>query len=254
MILLLAACALHPPGALGRRVEAQDAELEALVGRLELAEARIAALEAQASTPQTRPDAATEAAASARLGEATALIEAFRQLEARPIVDDVLARFPGTRAAIAAERLASELAVVGQPAPPLDVETWFGDTGVLDPRRVTLLVFGEAWCPHCRAEAPHLEELYQSFHPQGLDVMFFTRITKSATVGSMRAFIADNGLTFPVAKERELPDARGAMSAAYHVTGIPAAALVKDGVVVWRGHPARLTDEHVRAVLTGPTP
>jgi hypothetical protein len=33
----------------------------------------------------------------------------------------------------------------------------------------------------------------------------------------------------------------------FNVSGIPAAAVVKDGVVVWRGHPARLNND----ILTG---
>ena len=39
------------------------------------------------------------------------------------------------------------------------------------------------------------------------------------------------------------------MSAAYAVSGIPAAALVKEGKVIWRGHPARLTDELLEQLL-----
>ena len=40
------------------------------------------------------------------------------------------------------------------------------------------------------------------------------------------------------------------LSGAYAVSGIPAAALVKDGKVIWRGHPSRLTDELVQQLLS----
>ena len=36
------------------------------------------------------------------------------------------------------------------------------------------------------------------------------------------------------------------MSQHFNVSGIPAAAVVKDGKIVWRGHPARLTDEMIQ--------
>jgi hypothetical protein len=41
------------------------------------------------------------------------------------------------------------------------------------------------------------------------------------------------------------------MSNAYAVTGIPAAAVVKGGKVVWRGHPAQLTDEVLTKLAAG---
>ena len=39
----------------------------------------------------------------------------------------------------------------------------------------------------------------------------------------------------------------GALSQHMNVSGIPAAAVVKDGVVIWRGHPARLDETVLRA-------
>jgi hypothetical protein len=51
---------------------------------------------------------------------------------------------------------------------------------------------------------------------------------------------------FPVAKEKE-----GSLSNAFNVTGIPAAALVKGGKVIWRGHPGRLDDATLDALIKG---
>jgi hypothetical protein len=39
------------------------------------------------------------------------------------------------------------------------------------------------------------------------------------------------------------------MSDYFAVSGIPAAAVIKDGKVVWRGHPGRLTDDMINAWL-----
>jgi hypothetical protein len=38
---------------------------------------------------------------------------------------------------------------------------------------------------------------------------------------------------------------------AFNVSGIPAAAIVKDGKIVWRGHPARLKPENIDKMLAG---
>ena len=70
-----------------------------------------------------------------------------------------------------------------------------------------------------------------------------TKVTKSSTDDKVQALVADDHLGFAVAKET------GEMSMTYAVTGIPAAALVRDGVVVWRGHPQRLTDAVLDTLL-----
>jgi hypothetical protein len=87
----------------------------------------------------------------------------------------------------------------------------------------------------------------EKYKSKGLGIIALTKVTKSATEESVEAFIKDSKLTFPVGKEPE----GGPLSAAYAVSGIPAAALVKDGKVIWRGHPARLTDELLEQMLAG---
>ena len=46
-------------------------------------------------------------------------------------------------------------------------------------------------------------------------------------------------MTYPTAKEN------GDLSKHFNVSGIPAAAVVKGGKVVWRGHPGRLNDSMI---------
>ena len=70
------------------------------------------------------------------------------------------------------------------------------------------------------------------------------RVTKSATDDGVAEFIKENNLTYPVAKEQD-----GSLSSRFGVRGIPAAAVVQNGKVVWRGHPARLTDQMIEGWL-----
>ena len=53
-------------------------------------------------------------------------------------------------------------------------------------------------------------------------------------------------VSYPIAKE-----SGDALSKHFGVRGIPAAAMVKDGKVVWRGHPARLTDDMIEGWING---
>ena len=55
--------------------------------------------------------------------------------------------------------------------------------------------------------------------------------------------IREKGVTYPIGKED------GTLTTRFAVKGIPAAALVRNGKVIWRGHPARLTDAQIKTFL-----
>ena len=154
--------------------------------------------------------------------------------EARSLLDKIMSEYPGGSAARTAQRLRTALEVIGQPAPTLEVEQWFGgEEGSWG--EVTLAVFFEPWCSHCQREVPSLNAKYlESYQEAGLTLLGLTRLTRGSTEQALRDFIAEKDLGFPIAKED------GAMTQAFAVTGIPAAAIVHDGTIVWRGHPSVL--------------
>jgi peroxiredoxin len=176
--------------------------------------------------------------------EAQAALEASDFPTAKARLKAILDLYAATRVGAAAERMYAEVSVVGTTAPEVAVEKWYAGTGAWSDAPVTLVVFFETWCPHCQNEMPRAEAMYERWRPLGLGVVGFTRVTKSASDDTVRSFISEHHLTFPVGKEQA-----GTLSAAFSVSGIPAAAVVKDGVIVWRGHPARLTDNLLRQYL-----
>ena len=89
---------------------------------------------------------------------------------------------------------------------------------------------------------PKLEETYEKYKGK-LQVVGLTKVTKSSTDEKVQQFLSEQKVTYPIAKET------GEMSDYFAVSGIPAAAVIKDGKVVWRGHPARLTDDMINAWL-----
>ena len=107
----------------------------------------------------------------------------------------------------------------------------------------TLLVFWEEWCPHCKREVPKMQALYSGLKDDGLQVVGLTKITRSSTEEKVTSFIAEKEIAYPVAKET------GELSQYFNVSGIPAAAVLKDGKVVWRGHPAQLNEAKLKAWL-----
>lgn len=189
-----------------------------------------------------------EAAASKMMEEIQSALKANDYVKAKAQLAEIQSKYATTRAGKAAVRMATEVNIVGTDAKPIEVQKWYTkDQGKLTDNRVTMVVFWEVWCPHCKKEVPLLPAKLEKYKSKGLGIIALTKVTKSATDEAVEAFIKDNKLDFPVGKEME----GGSMSAAYAVSGIPAAALVKDGKVIWRGHPARLTDELLDQMLAG---
>jgi thiol-disulfide isomerase/thioredoxin len=220
-------------------------QVQELARRVEQLEQRLA------PSATAKPPAATTAGDGRE--EAMALYTRIDGLVAAGQVDQARqelaawdAAHAGTPQAAWTRALGRELAVVGKPAPAdWSIDHWFqGESEVvLDGAKPTLVVFWEAWCPHCRDEVPKLAKLREQFSIQGLQMVGVTRITKTATEDSVRSFLSESGVQYPMAKET------GQLAEYFDVKGIPAAALVKDGRIVWRGHPMRLTDDLMNEAL-----
>jgi len=221
------------------------AEHEQLQNRVGELEAKLASLEtAAASAPAGAPTAEMEAAAVELYKEIDGLIGAAEFGKAKGKLKELSTKYKGTKAAARASRMEREIAVIGKKVGDPEIEKWFvgSDADLSLASGATLVVFWEVWCPHCKREVPKLQQTYDDYKGK-MDVVGLTKITKSATEESVTAFIKDQGVTYPVAKET------GKASSDFAVSGIPAAAIVKDGEVVWRGHPGKLNNELIDKLI-----
>ncbi len=234
MMGLLALTACTDPA-----VEQRIADLEKKVEELEKRPAGPAAAGPAASE-------ADEKAAGELLQAAQAAVDAGKADEAKAKLGEMEAKFGNTKTFKRAGRLKAELEVFGVDAGAPEVDKWFQGNGNFTDGKITLLVFWETWCPHCQREVPKLEETYTKFKSKGLNVVAFTKVNKSSTDEKVTEFIKEHKLTFPVGKEKD-----ASMSNRFGVQGIPAAAVVKNGKVIWRGHPARLDDAKLESLLAG---
>lgn len=225
-----------------------DPELELRVQELER---RLEALEARGPVPAaatTEPVTATPAQEQAAADLLRDASEAMKRLEweaARAKVDEIARAYPNTRSARATVRLKANLDVIGKPEAELAVERWFRGAAEQVPDGPVLLLFFEAWCSHCKRDLPRTLSLAERYGGR-LAVVGLTKMTKGATDEQMEALLTELGVTFPVGKERD-----GAMSLHYGVLGIPAAAVVVGGRVVWRGSPVELDERTLDALLKG---
>lgn len=239
MLLLALACLTARQG---DQLLADNAELSQALADSQVALAQSEARLAECQATASQPTAAQEIEASALMVQANEAMTLGKAEQAKGMVAVVLSEYGNTQAARSAARMAQELEVVGKPATPLDsVEWWQG--GYEPGAQVTLIVFWEQWCPHCRHEMPGLNLKWQRYKDQGLQVIGLTRVTKSSTDESAKAMLADQDIGFANGKED------GSVADYYGVSGIPAAVVIQDGIVIWRGHPNRIGEETLKTWL-----
>lgn len=239
--LLLAGCATEDQV---KKLEERIVTMEKKVEELEKRPAAARPSPGQAAAP-ANPE--LEAAADAAVKEIQQLAKDGKSEDARAKIAEFGTKYGTTTTAQRARKLLGELEVVGKAAPEaLVVEKWFQGEGKvnLNSNKPVVFVFWEVWCPHCKRELPEMETgIWKTYQGKGLQIAALTRLTKDKTEAEVQKFIDDNKLTFPIAKEN------GDLAKYFAVSGIPAAAVVKDGKVVWRGHPNGLTDDLIKSWL-----
>ncbi len=138
-------------------------------------------------------------------------------------------------------------ALIGKPAPALDVETWIqGEPVDLASLRgeVVVLYFFASWCPNCEREREFMNDLFQRYSASGLRMIGVTDHSESQTVSSVQAKLAKSPLTCVAFMDR------GQTLRAYSAEKFPDAVLIdRQGRVRWHDNPAALSDWTVEALL-----
>jgi len=228
-------------GAIGGAVFATG-ESGDLASQVKALTERVASLEKQLESVKANlpPSQEQEQAAALELRNISGLMQQGKTEEAKAKMATFMTTHGRTQTARQAASLQEEMAVVGKNSPTdWHISKWFqGEQNIkLDGSGTTLVVFWETWCPHCAREVPKLDKLYTDNKSKGLQVLGVTRVTKTATDQGVADFIQTQKVSYPMAKED------GQLATYFNVAGIPAAAVVKNGKIVWRGHPANLTDQ-----------
>lgn len=161
-------------------------------------------------------------------------------------LDRYLEKFGGSQNASLIEKMRHEIAVIGKPMPK-DWELKYvfqgPPDGGLGNDGLQVLLFWEEWCPHCRLEAPRMQEMYESLSPLGVNMVGLTEVNGESTIEKVYAFLVEKELDYPVIQ------VGSRLKNQFNVSGVPAAAIVADSQIVWRGHPARLTEELIRDMM-----
>jgi len=109
--------------------------------------------------------------------------------------------------------------------------------------KITLVNFWASWCEPCRAEFPHMAELYRATSRKDFDI---AAISDDVSDSQMRAFVREFQPPFPILV------GRGRMKGAYHFRGLPYSVLLdKQGRVIERifGFGGEQEFRHLRDII-----
>jgi thiol-disulfide isomerase/thioredoxin/outer membrane murein-binding lipoprotein Lpp len=235
-VLLLAGCGARSSTdveALAEKTARLEARVEALEGLLD----RVTAVVELPAEPER------EQAALGLAEEIRADLDALRMAEARDGLERLVRDYSDTMVARSAGDLLDTLEIIGQPATELPVAGWLQGEHTLDPERTTLVVFFEAWCPHCQREMPELARTWEALSGEGLDMVGVTSLSRGTTEEEMTAFLDEGEVGFPVARDD------GRLWATFRAEGVPHAVVLKGGEVRWVGHPAMLEDGDLTTLM-----
>ena len=163
--------------------------------------------------------------------------------KAQALYDDIDQNYSSTRTFRRAKKIGEELEVFGKPM--FDIGTvdinWLQgeESAQLGKDGLTIFIFWEEWCPHCRREVPNMQNVLDTYSKEGLQIVGFTKLTRNSTEEEAKQFLKDNGVSYSMGVED------GTLSYYFNVSGIPASVVVQDGTVIYRGHPARITDKMI---------
>lgn len=129
----------------------------------------------------------------------------------------------------------------GLKAPALDVKTWYKGTPVkaFEAKKLYVVEFWATWCGPCRESIPHLTEMAK----KNKDVTFVgVSIWEDDKDGNIKKFVTDMGekMDYNVGYSGNKTGMAETWMKAANQNGIPTAFVVKDGKILWIGHPMEL--------------
>ena len=132
---------------------------------------------------------------------------------------------------------------VGGTAPDFTLTTPVGDTLSLSDYsgKTVLLEFWASWCKPCRNNNPHLVQMYQKYHPMGLEVI---GVACWDEADAWKKAIESDSLTWAQVNAEEKIKGQDNVADTYMIVGVPTTIIVDpSGKVIFRGHPSTVEEK-----------
>ena len=134
----------------------------------------------------------------------------------------------------------------GDPAGKLDVAHWVKGKSVDISQGVNVVEFWATWCPPCRTSIPHLSKTQAKYKDREVNIIGIT----NEPLETVEPFVKRMGqkMEYSVAIDNGRATSKEFMER-YNVRGIPHAFVVKNGKVLWHGHPMDNLEEAIDNAL-----
>jgi thiol-disulfide isomerase/thioredoxin len=116
--------------------------------------------------------------------------------------------------------------------------------------KVLIIDFWATWCGPCMQEMPHVQALYATYHPQGLEIL---GVSLDQERQKLEQVVAARKIAWPMVFDGQAWD--GAFPRACRVTSIPHTFLIaKDGTLVGKEFRGDQLEDAVKRLLAAPGP
>ena len=173
----------------------------------------------------------------------TGSAQAFQAAEDKKVAEDPVAK-----------ETAMELLGVGSVAPALEGVTWVqGDEikSLNETGKLYIVECWATWCGPCVAIIPHMNELHKKYSDKGLVIVGMNVWEEGIEKAQEFVKKQGDGMSYHVAYSggKESQFTKSWLEAS-QTNGIPQAFVVRDGKIIFKGHPASLSEATIEEMMS----